>query len=84
MDGTPWKTAFRDKGAEQSWQLFKYIFLRAQEFSIPTHKKSGKEGSRPAWASKDLLVKLECKKEMQAGEPGRYILRRIQGHCPDM
>ena len=28
------------------------------------HKKSGKEGRRPAWLSKDLLVKLKYKKEM--------------------
>ncbi|KAK4806903.1 LOW QUALITY PROTEIN: hypothetical protein QYF61_012624 [Mycteria americana] len=37
---------------------------RTQELSIPMCKKSGKEGRRPAWLSKDLLVKLKCKKEM--------------------
>jgi len=26
-DGTPWQSAFRDKGAEQSWKHFKDIFL---------------------------------------------------------
>ncbi|KAK4811145.1 LOW QUALITY PROTEIN: hypothetical protein QYF61_019776 [Mycteria americana] len=36
----------------------------AQELSIPMCKKSGKEGRRPAWLNKDLLVKLKCKKEM--------------------
>ncbi|KFW04519.1 hypothetical protein N327_07886, partial [Fulmarus glacialis] len=61
---TPWETAFRDKGAEQSWQIFKDAFHRAQELSIPTCKKSGKEGKRPAWLSRDLLVKLKGKKEM--------------------
>ncbi|KFQ60214.1 hypothetical protein N334_01909, partial [Pelecanus crispus] len=64
VGGTPWETAFRYKGAEQSWQLFKDIFLRLQELSIPMCKKSGKEGRRPAWLSKDLLVRLKCKKEM--------------------
>lgn len=38
-DGHPWKTSYRDKGAEQSWQLFKVIFLRAQELSISMGKK---------------------------------------------
>ncbi|KAK4806794.1 hypothetical protein QYF61_005590 [Mycteria americana] len=64
VDGTPWETALRDKGAEESWQLFKDIFLRTQELLIPTCKKSGKEGRRPAWLSKDLLVKLKCMKEV--------------------
>ena len=63
VDGTPWEAALRDKGAEQSWQLFKDIFLKAQELSIPICKKSGKNGRIPAWLSKDLLVKLKCKKE---------------------
>ena len=61
VDGTPWETALRDKGAEQSWQIFENIFLRAQDLSIPMCKKSGKEGRRSAWLSEDLL---KCKKEM--------------------
>ena len=48
---TPWETALRDKGAEQSWQIFKDAFHRAQELSIPRCKKSGKEGKRLAWLS---------------------------------
>ena len=48
---TPWDTAVRDKGAEQSWQSFKGAFLRVQELLIPTCKKSGKEGKRLAWMS---------------------------------
>ena len=27
VDGTPWETVLRDKGAEGSWQLFKAVFL---------------------------------------------------------
>ncbi|KAK4830768.1 hypothetical protein QYF61_013257 [Mycteria americana] len=61
---TPWETALRDKGAEQSWQIFKDAFHRAKELSIPRCKKSGKEGKRLAWLSQDLLVKLKGKKEM--------------------
>ncbi|KFM04153.1 hypothetical protein AS27_10717, partial [Aptenodytes forsteri] len=61
---TPWKTGLRDKGAEQSRQIFKNAFHRAQELSIPRCKKTGKEGKRPVWLSQDLLVKLKGKKEM--------------------
>ena len=51
VNGTPWETALRDKGAEQSWQIFKDAFHRVQELSIPRCKKSGKEGKRLAWLS---------------------------------
>jgi len=54
----------RDRGAEQSWKIFKDAFHRAQELSIPRCKKSGKEGKRPAWLSGNLLVKLKSKTEM--------------------
>ncbi|KFV50335.1 hypothetical protein N328_01276, partial [Gavia stellata] len=53
-----------DKGAEQSWQIFKDTFHRPQELSIPRYKKSGKEGKRLAWLNRDLLVKLKGKKGM--------------------
>ncbi|KAK4831467.1 hypothetical protein QYF61_017715 [Mycteria americana] len=64
VNRTPWKTALRDKGAEQSRQIFKDAFHKAQELSIPRYKKSGKEGKRQARMSQDLLVKLKGKKEM--------------------
>jgi len=38
----------RDRGTEQSWQVFKDVFHRVQELSIPKYKKSGREGKRPA------------------------------------
>jgi len=55
----PCEIALRDKGAEQSWQIFKYAFHRAQELLIPRCKKPVKEGKRPAWLS---LVRLKGKK----------------------
>ncbi|KAM6103455.1 uncharacterized protein LJ206_014212 [Theristicus caerulescens] len=64
INRTPWEMALRDKGAEQSWQIFKDAFHRAQELLIPRCKKSGKEGKRPAWLSHDLLVKLKGKKRL--------------------
>jgi len=48
---TPWETVLRDRGAEQSWQILKDAFQRAQELSVPRCKKSGKEGKRLAWLS---------------------------------
>jgi len=61
---TPWESALRDKGAEQSWQIFKEAFNSAQELSVPRCKKSGKAGKRLAWLSRDLLVKLQSKGEL--------------------
>ncbi|KFQ62499.1 hypothetical protein N334_03741, partial [Pelecanus crispus] len=61
---TPWETVLRDRGTEQTWQIFKDTFHRAQELSVPKCDKSGKEGKRPAWLSRDLLVKLKSKREL--------------------
>ena len=55
----PRKLPSRTKGAKESLQLFKNIFLRVQELLIPTCKESSKAGRRTAWVSKDLLVKLK-------------------------
>lgn len=84
VDVTSWETALRNKEAEHSQQLFKDIFLKAQVFSIPMYKKLGKEGRTPAWLSKDLLVKLKCKKEIhRQWNQGHISWGRIQGRCPD-
>ncbi|KFQ77747.1 hypothetical protein N335_12351, partial [Phaethon lepturus] len=61
---TPWETALRDKGTEQSWQIFKDAFHREQELSIPRGKKSGREGKRLAWLSGDQMGKLKGKNEV--------------------
>jgi len=45
---TPWEMVLRDKGAEQSWQIFEDAFRRVQELSVPRCRKSGKKGKRPA------------------------------------
>ncbi|KAJ7399577.1 hypothetical protein BTVI_114083 [Pitangus sulphuratus] len=64
VSGIPWETALRDKGVEQSWQILKEFFHRAQELSIHRNKKSSKESKRLAWLSRELLVKLKGKKQM--------------------
>ena len=55
----------RDRGAEESCQILKDAFHRAQELSVPRCKKSGKEGKRPAWLNRDLLVKLKGKSKLR-------------------
>ena len=64
INRTPWEMALRDKGAEQSWQVFKDAFHRAQELSIPRCRKSGKERKTLTWLSHDLWVKLKGKKRL--------------------
>jgi len=61
---TPWETALRDRGAEQSWKIFKGAFHRAEELSVPRCKNSGKEGKTSAWLSRDLLVTLKGTREL--------------------
>ena len=39
-------------------------FLRAQEWSIPVCRKSGKHGNRPAWMNVELLTELQHRKEV--------------------
>ena len=78
VNRTPWEAALRDKGAEQSWQIFKDAFQRAQKLSIPSYKKSGKDGKRLAWMSQDLsrrsnwLVKQARRKCIGSGSRDRY------------
>jgi len=70
---TPWETFLRDRGAEQSWQIFKDAFHRAQEPSVPKYKRSVKVGKGPAWLSQDLLVKLKGKGNcIGSGSRDRY------------
>jgi len=61
---TSWETVLRDRGAKQSWQIFKDAFHRAQELSVPGCKKSSKEGKRWAWLSRGMLVKLKTKRKL--------------------
>ena len=54
------------------WFRFKDAFLGVQELSIPQNKKSDRQGRKPAWLSKDLLVRLrERKKKYKQWMQGR-------------
>lgn len=63
VSGILWETALGDKGAEQSWQIFKEVFCRVQELAIPRNKKLEKQGKK-VWLSREMLMKLKGKKQM--------------------
>lgn len=65
MDGTTWENFLRDKKSRKKWQLLKALFLGAQELSVSMCWKSGREGRRPAWLRKDLLIKLKIEMHRQ-------------------
>uniref|UniRef100_A0A8B9PGQ4 Reverse transcriptase domain-containing protein n=1 Tax=Apteryx owenii TaxID=8824 RepID=A0A8B9PGQ4_APTOW len=64
LRGIPWVRALEGRGVQESWLIFKHHLLQAQERCIPMSRKSSKGGRRPAWMSKELLAKLNQKKEV--------------------
>ncbi|KAJ7415166.1 hypothetical protein BTVI_38982 [Pitangus sulphuratus] len=64
LRGISWDRALEEKGVQESWSVFKHHFLQAQDQYIPMMKKPGKGGRRPAWMSRELLVNLKRKKEI--------------------
>ncbi|GAB0175916.1 mitochondrial enolase superfamily member 1 [Grus japonensis] len=60
----PWVRALEGWGVQENWSIFKYHFLRAQDWFIPKSRKLSKGGRRPAWTIKELLEKLKGKKEV--------------------
>ncbi|GAB0203202.1 hypothetical protein GRJ2_002785800 [Grus japonensis] len=62
----PWETALEGIGVHQCWSLFKGHLLRAQEQVIPKCRKSSRQGRRPAWLNRDLLLELRRKKKVYA------------------
>ncbi|XP_068809550.1 uncharacterized protein [Struthio camelus] len=62
--GISWGRALEGRGVQESWLIFKHHLLQAQDRCIPLRKKSSKAGRRPAWMSKELLAKLQQKKEV--------------------
>ncbi|PKU45837.1 glycerol kinase [Limosa lapponica baueri] len=69
----PWVRALEDRGAQESWLIFKYHFLQAQDRCIPKSKKSGKGSRRPLWLSRELLKKLKWKIEVYSVWKNRLI-----------
>ena len=79
---TPWETVFTGKGAEQSWQIFKEAFLRAQELSHPQAQEVGKGGHKTSMAEPGPVGQTEDQeKNAQAVEPGTDTVGRVLGNC---
>lgn len=65
---SPWEPVLRDRGTDQTWELFKDIFHG--ELSNPRCKKPGRTGRE--WLSRDLLLKSR-KKEMHSQWKQEYV-----------
>ena len=63
MDELPCKTVHRCIGTKPSWQVFTDTLLIAQELSFPHLMKSRRRGTKLAWLTKDLLVRLRERKK---------------------
>ncbi|KFQ21233.1 hypothetical protein N331_04258, partial [Merops nubicus] len=84
---TPWEIVLRDKGVEQSWQIFKDTYHRVQELTVPSCRTPGREGRRPARLSRDLLARLKDKmrlhKEWKQGQVSWEEYRDTAQLCRD-
>ncbi|GAB0178700.1 mitochondrial enolase superfamily member 1 [Grus japonensis] len=69
----PWDKALEGRGAQDSWLIFKGHLLQAQEQCIPTKRKSSKNTKRPPWMNKELLDKVNQKKEAYRGWKQRQV-----------
>ncbi|GAB0207751.1 mitochondrial enolase superfamily member 1 [Grus japonensis] len=59
--------ALEGRGAQDSWLIFKGHLLQAQERCIPAKRKSSKSSKSPPWMNKELLGKVNHKKEAYRG-----------------
>ncbi|KFV04577.1 hypothetical protein N340_07601, partial [Tauraco erythrolophus] len=62
-----WDEVLEGREAQESWLIFKDHLLQAQEWCIPTKRKSGRNTRRPAWMNKELLDQLRHKKKAYRG-----------------
>lgn len=60
----PRENIFEGSGVHQCSSLFKSHLLRAQEQEIQKCHKSSKQGKRPAWLSRDLILELRWKRKV--------------------
>ncbi|XP_062466520.1 uncharacterized protein LOC134159318 [Pezoporus occidentalis] len=59
----PWDIALEGRGAQDCWLIFKDHLLQAQECCIPNRRKCSRRARRPPWMDKELLRKIQMKKE---------------------
>lgn len=70
LGAIPWARVLEGKGARESWLAFKQHFFQARGQCIPMSKKSGKDGRRLVWRSKELIHKLKEKKVHEMWKKG--------------
>ncbi|GAB0189098.1 mitochondrial enolase superfamily member 1 [Grus japonensis] len=63
-----WDKALEERGAQDSWLIFKGHLLQPQEQCIPAKRKSSKSTKRPPWMNKELLGKVKHRKEAYRGQ----------------
>ena len=59
-----WLIVLERRGVKESLLIFKDHLLQAQEWSVPTCRKSSKGCRRPAWINNELVTKFKHKKEV--------------------
>lgn len=75
VNRTPWEAALIDKGAEQSWQVFKDISQEGRA-SKTQEKEIGQERQKSGWLYLDLLAELKGK-NAQVVEEGTGVMERV-------
>lgn len=56
-----WNTALGERGLSESWSVFKYHLLQAQEHSTLMSQKPGRGVRKPSWINRELLKKINYK-----------------------
>jgi len=46
---TPWEMVLRDRGAEQSWYIFKILSIECKSSQSPGARSQARKGREPAW-----------------------------------
>jgi len=64
LGGMPWVRTLEGRGVQESWSLFKYHFLHAQDWCIPLCKKSSKGVRRSTWMCKETLSEPTWKRKV--------------------
>ncbi|KAK4820048.1 hypothetical protein QYF61_017894 [Mycteria americana] len=60
----PWEAALMGKGVQEGWTFFKEEVLKAQEQAVPRCQKTGRQGRRPAWLTRELWLELRRKRRV--------------------
>jgi len=74
----PWESAFDSLGVHECWSVFKNHLSEAQQQAIPLCHKSNKQGRRPAWLNREVLMELKRKKKFISGSEVRLHMKTTE------